>query len=322
MSTDVYVVSGFLGAGKTTLIQKLLKESFQNKKVVLIENDFGEISVDAALLKSTGVEVKEINSGCICCSLQGDFRKAIAEIGERYHPDQIIIEPSGIAKLSDVMKSFTNQRIPKNINLKAKITVVDATCCQGYIENFGEFYSDQIENADVILLSRSEAYSHHLNEVCHLLKTINPNAVIFSEPWSRLSSEAILFTTPTCLGEDFPPYPKCSSSEHRLCDHDYNHNNHPSCTHDHAAADIFDTITIYTQQVFTIEDLNARIRKMEEIFQGKVLRIKGIIHGVNGYLNLQYVPGDLQITETISTGGFLNVIGSGLDKQELPRLFT
>ena len=146
MTTEIYIISGFLGAGKTTLIQKLIKESFQKDKVVLIENDFGEISIDAALLKSSGIEVKEINAGCICCSLSGDFVKAVKELLDRFHPDKIIIEPSGVGKLSDIVKACSDQRIQQLAKVKSKITIVDVKRCKVYLHNFGEFFEDQIEN--------------------------------------------------------------------------------------------------------------------------------------------------------------------------------
>lgn len=181
MATEIYVISGFLGAGKTTLIQKLLKEAFRKEKVVLIENDFGEISVDAALLKSGGIEVKEMNSGCICCSLSGDFVKALKELLDRFHPDKIIIEPSGVGKLSDIMKACSDPRVQALAKVKAKITVVDVKRCQMYLDNFGEFFEDQIQNANVILLSRTESFSDKINDAYRLVKSLNAHSTILSK---------------------------------------------------------------------------------------------------------------------------------------------
>lgn len=325
MSTDIYVVSGFLGAGKTTLIQKFLRETFQGNKVALIENDFGEISVDAALLKTSGVQVKEINSGCICCSLQGDFVESIAKLVHDFHPDQIIIEPSGVGKLSDVAKACSNQRIHETTKVKAKITVVDAKCCKEYLDNFGEFYADQIENADTVLLSRTEALAaDKIDEAYQLIRGLNPHAFVYTKPWSQIGSDAIL----SCRNESrkdegLAEHPEYCCSERSCHDHDgCDHSGSPHCAHDHTAAEIFDTVTIYTERCFTMEELQARLRKMEESCQGKVLRVKGIIRGVNGFINLQYIPGDMQITASTSEGDFISIIGSNLDRQKLSSLFT
>lgn len=182
MATEIYVISGFLGAGKTTLIQKLPKEAFDKEKVVLIENDFGEISVDAALLKSGGIEVKEINAGCICCSLSGDFVKALRELLDRFRPDTIIIEPSGVGKLSDIAKACSDPRILPLADVKAKITVADVKRCRMYLENFGEFFEDQIRNADLILLSRTEAFPDRIDDAYRLIKSLNEHVTILSAP--------------------------------------------------------------------------------------------------------------------------------------------
>lgn len=193
MAAEIYIISGFLGAGKTTLIQKLLKETFQKDKVALIENDFGEISVDAALLKSGGIEVKEINSGCICCSLFGDFVKALKELLNRFNPDKIIIEPSGVGKLSDIIRACSDSRIQPLAKVKTKITVVDVKRCKMYINNFGEFFEDQIQNADVVLLSRTEDFPDKINDAYNLVKGLNTHSSILSKPWSEITAKEILY---------------------------------------------------------------------------------------------------------------------------------
>ena len=305
MATEIYVISGFLGAGKTTLIQKLLKEAFQKDNVVLIENDFGEISVDAALLKSGGVEVREINSGCICCSLSGDFVKALKELLDRFHPDIIIIEPSGVGKLSDIMKVCSDPRVQALTEVKAKITVVDVKRCKMYLDNFGEFFEDQIQNADVLILSRTGDFPDKVNSTCKLVKSLNAQAVILSEPWDEMRAEDILI-----------PHP--GSHEHgEQCDH-----MHGCHGHDHAAEEAFDTITIRTKGVFSIEDLKARISRLENNPKGTVLRAKGIVQSTGGYINVQYLPGDIQITNCATAGDMLCIIGRDLNRQELVSLFT
>jgi G3E family GTPase len=320
MAAEIYIISGFLGAGKTTLIQKLLKEAFQKDKVVLIENDFGEISVDAALLKADGIEVQEINSGCICCSLSGDFVKALKELSDRFHPDKIIIEPSGVGKLSDIMKACSDPRIQPLAEVRAKITVADVKRCKMYLDNFGEFFEDQIQNADAILLSRVEDFPARVNDAYKLIKSLNAHSVIFAKPWKQIGADEILF-------------PRCGYHEHEEhCGHVHggecrqqgihDHKDHTDCDHDHSAEGIFETVTIRTNRKFTAEDLKACIYKFEHNQYGTVLRAKGIVRGIHGYVNLQYLPGDLKITNCFTGGNMLCIIGRNLNKQELIRLFS
>lgn len=317
MTTEIYIVSGFLGAGKTTLIQKLIKESFQKDKIALIENDFGEISVDAALLKSGGVEVKEINSGCICCSLSGDFVKAVKELLDRFHPDKIIIEPSGVGKLSDIVKACSDQRIQKLVKVKSKITVVDVKRCKMYLDNFGEFFEDQIQNADVVLLNRTEKFPDKINDANKLIKSLNSNSAIISKPWEQISPEEILY----------PEYKHHTHGHHCSCGHNHHdknhvHDGHCGCEHNHAAEDIFDTVTIRTKKIFSTDDLEARILYMERNAKGTILRAKGILHSTKGYVNVQYLPGDIRITNCTTSGDMLSIIGRNLNQQELCSLFN
>jgi G3E family GTPase len=310
MNTEIYIVSGFLGAGKTTLIQKLLHEAFGQQKVALIENDFGEISVDSALLKTSGIEVKEINSGCICCSLSGDFVKALRELLEHFHPDKIIIEPSGVGKLSDIVKACSDHRIQPFAKIKTKITVADAKRCKKYLDNFGEFFEDQVKNADVILLSHTDI-SRDKSEISYrLIKDLNPHAMIFSVPWSQISADDILYP-----GHKVHTHLTDCVHEHSFnCDHHHEHS--------HAADDIFDTVTIRTKQRFSIEDLKGLISNMEQNSKGTIIRAKGIVHSKNGYVNLQYLPGNVQITECSTHGDMLCFIGQNLNQQELSSLFN
>lgn len=319
MAAEVYVISGFLGAGKTTLIQKLLKEAFHKDKIVLIENDFGEISVDAAILKSTGIEVREINSGCICCSLSGDFIKAIKEILERFQPDKIIIEPSGVGKLSDIIKACADPRVAQYVNVKAKITVADVKRCKMYLDNFGEFFEDQIENADVIMLSRTENYPDKIKQARDLIVSLNDKAAVLAKPWDQLSADDILSPR-----HDTGENGHSTGCQHKgCCHHDaHDHKGHEACGNDHAADEVFDTITIRTSRKYSIEDIKDCINKLEHGVSGTVLRAKGIVSGVSGYMNLQYIPGDLKISSSTAGGDVLSIIGKDLNRNELIRLFS
>ncbi|HWQ75902.1 MAG TPA: CobW family GTP-binding protein [Syntrophomonas sp.] len=319
MTTEIYIISGFLGAGKTTLIQKLLKEAVAKEKVVLIENDFGDISVDAALLKSSRIEVKEINSGCICCSLSGDFIKALKEILDRFRPDKIIIEPSGVGKLSDIVKACSDPRIQPLANVKVKITVADVKRCQMYLENFGEFFEDQIQNADVILLSRTKDFPEKVNAAYEIIKGLNPHAAILSKPWSQINAAEILNTQNIHRQHaEHGSHGQGCGCKHHHSGHNHGHN----CEHHHSAEETFDTVTIRTNQMFSIEDLKARVSNMERKAKGTIFRAKGIVRGPGGYINLQYLPGDIQITKSTVSGDMLCIIGRNLNRQELVGLFS
>ena len=193
--TKIDIVSGFLGAGKTTLIKKLLKEALNGQKVVLIENEFGEIGVDGGFLKEAGIEIKEMNSGCICCSLVGDFGTSLKEVLETYHPERILIEPSGVGKLSDVAAAVANVDFEEEVQLNSAVAVVDASKCKMYIKNFGEFFVNQIEHAGTIILSRTDNISEEkLNKAIELIREHNADATIITTPWDELEGQAILDT--------------------------------------------------------------------------------------------------------------------------------
>ena len=189
--TKIDIFSGFLGAGKTTLIRKLIKEAYAGQKIVLIENEFGEIAIDGGFLKDAGVEITEMNSGCICCTLVGDFKAALEKVIEDYAPDRIIIEPSGVGKLSDVASAVS--AVAGKADIGAKVTVVDANKCKMYIRNFGEFFNDQVKNADVIVLSRTGDISEQkLLAAAAMLQELNSGAVVITTPWDRLSGEQFI----------------------------------------------------------------------------------------------------------------------------------
>ena len=193
--TKIDIISGFLGAGKTTLIKKLLKEALNGQKVVLIENEFGEIGVDGGFLKEAGIEIKEMNSGCICCSLVGDFGTSLKEVMNTYHPERILIEPSGVGKLSDVAAAVANVDFEDEIVLNSAVAVVDASKCKMYIKNFGEFFVNQIEHAGTIILSRTGNISEEkLNKAIEMIREHNAEATIITTPWDELEGQAILDT--------------------------------------------------------------------------------------------------------------------------------
>lgn len=193
--TKIDIFSGFLGAGKTTLIKKLLKEAMDASKVVLIENEFGEIGIDGGFLKEAGVEIKEMNSGCICCSLVGDFGTSLAEVLDKYHPERILIEPSGVGKLSDVMKAVQNVKSDVDVQLNSAVVVVDANKCKMYAKNFGEFFLNQIEHAGTIILSRTADISESkLNAALEIIREHNSKATVITTPWDELDGRKILET--------------------------------------------------------------------------------------------------------------------------------
>ena len=227
--TKIDIISGFLGAGKTTLIKKLLKEAFQNEQVVLIENEFGEIGIDGGFLKEAGVEIREMNSGCICCSLVGDFGTSLKEVIETYHPDRILIEPSGVGKLSDVIKAVENVKDSVDIVLNSYTTVVDVNKCKLYLKNFGEFYSNQVETAGAIILSRTDvAKEGKAEEAVKMLREMNANAAIITTPIEQLDGAKILETM-----EHVDSLEKQMLEEELRHQHDHEHHHEHEHHHDH-----------------------------------------------------------------------------------------
>ena len=229
--TKIDIVSGFLGAGKTTLIKKLLAEAFQGEKLVLIENEFGEISIDGGFLKDSGVQISEMSSGCICCSLVGDFNKALKEVHEQFHPDRILIEPSGVGKLSDVIVAVENtvKDVP-DMKLNSFVTVADATKVKIYMKNFGEFYNNQIESAGTIILSRTQKLSQEkLEAAVALLREKNPSAAILTTPWDVLDGKTILSAVEKVSLADELLEKMRAEHEADAAEHEHEHHHH----HDH-----------------------------------------------------------------------------------------
>ena len=236
--TKIDIVSGFLGAGKTTLIKKMVKEAYQGEKLVLIENEFGEISIDGGFLKDSGVQISEMSSGCICCSLVGDFNKALKDVHEQFHPDRILIEPSGVGKLSDVIVAVENtvKDVP-DMKLNSFVTVADATKVKVYMKNFGEFYNNQIESAGTIILSRTQKLTQEkLEAAAALLREKNPTAAILTTPWDQLDGKTVLAAVEKVsladeLLEKMRAEHEAEEAEHHHHHHD--HDEHDEDAHEH-----------------------------------------------------------------------------------------
>ncbi|MSS07800.1 GTP-binding protein [Clostridium sp. WB02_MRS01] len=241
--TKIDIISGFLGAGKTTFIKKLLQEAIAGEQVVLIENEFGEIGIDGGFLKDAGVEIREMNSGCICCSLVGDFGKSLEEVLTKYHPDRVIIEPSGVGKLSDVMKAVIDVASEVEVTLNSAVTIVDAQKCRMYRKNFGEFFNNQIENAGTIVLSRTDiAPADKVDQALQIIRELNPNASVVTTPCDELSGKQLLeiIEKPDTMAEDLMKEVKehrhhheegCGCGGHH---HDHEHGEECGCgSHDH-----------------------------------------------------------------------------------------
>ncbi len=314
MKTKITIVSGFLGAGKTTLIHKLLEESFQGKRVALVENDFGEIGVDAAILAKSGLMVKELNAGCICCTLTGDFVRAAMELIERYEPEEMIIEPSGVGKLSEIAAVCVDPRVSRRAELRRKITVVDASRCEMYAENFGDFFEDQVANADVVLLSRVEELPAQVQKAESFVARINQRAVIVSSSWSLLSGDEILDAQHNEIKDP-------RESEWKLLDIIASGRRtwHPRAR---KTGEGFETVTIQIPHVLSNDELRARMIRAEAETGGGILRAKGIVSGSSGQLNVQYLPGELRIQDCSVSGNSISFIGRNLDMKILGRIFA
>ena len=239
--TNVNIISGFLGAGKTTLIKKLLKEAFSGEKCVLLENEYGEVGIDGGFMKDSGIEITELNSGCICCTLAGDFTKAIGEIVERFHPDRLIIEPSGVGKLSDIRRVVEEEAEKGLIRLGGSVTVVDAAKCKMYLKNFGEFFIDQVKCAETVIFSRTQMVSEEkLKAAFEMVHELNCQARIITTPWDEITGviimdavehpEALIDVNSVC-----PPHEHHHHHHHH--DHDHDHDHEHEEAHDHEDAD-------------------------------------------------------------------------------------
>ena len=348
--TKIDIFSGFLGAGKTTLIKKLINEAYVGEKVVLIENEFGEIGIDSGFLKEAGIEITEMNSGCICCSLVGDFAEALKKVLSDYAPDRIIIEPSGVGKLSDVIRAVQGVE-SENAKLNAFTTVVDAKKCKMYMKNFGEFFCDQVEHASAIVLSHTAGIDDEkLHNCIHLLRQHNKDATIIATDWEELSGEQILSATESkdTLAhhihtlEEESACPECAHHHHHEhehhehhhehgeecscgCHHEHHHDEHCHHEHHHHHADeVFTSFGRETTKKFTAEFIkNALDNLSDEEKYGIVLRAKGIVSGEDGsWIHFDYVPGEPDVrTGNADIIGRLCVIGSEINEKAIAELF-
>ncbi len=336
--TQIDIFSGFLGAGKTTLIKKLIREAYAGEQVVLIENEFGEIGVDGGFLQDAGVEITEMNSGCICCTLVGDFAKALKEVESKYSPDRIIIEPSGVGKLSDVIRAVKSANL-KDTTLNAFCTVVDAKKCKLYLKNFGEFFVDQVENASCIVLSHTAVASEKLSEAIELLKE-HTNATIITTDWDKLDGKEILsaMQQTNSLSSELEKL-KEETHEHQhhgseCCghhhDHDEHHHHDGECCghhhdhgeHHHHADEVFTSWGKETAKVFSKTEIEHALSLLASGEYGQVLRAKGIVDGGSEWIYFDYVPeeSDIRSGAPIVTGR-LCVIGCKLNEEKLKQLF-
>lgn len=342
--TKIDIVSGFLGAGKTTLIKKLLKEALADTKVVLIENEFGEIGIDGGFLKESGIEIKEMNSGCICCSLVGDFGTSLKEVLDTYAPERILIEPSGVGKLSDVMKAVQDVVSEAEVQLNSAVAVVDAVKCKMYMKNFGEFFINQIENAGTIILSRTGKITGEKLEACvNLIREHNGKATIVTTPWEELEGKNILETIEGAKdleAELMEEVRRKHEHEHHHehdgeeCCHEHHHEEHhhehegEECSHGHHhhhhADEVFTSWGMETPASYTAEEVDRLLQELEkENEYGLVLRAKGMVPAGDGtWVYFDYVPGECDIREgKPDVTGKICVIGSKLEEEKLKKLF-
>ena len=335
------IISGFLGAGKTTLIKKLLKEAFEGEQVVLIENEFGEIGIDGGFLKDAGIEIREMNSGCICCSLVGDFGASLKEVVEKYHPDRILIEPSGVGKLSDVIKAVQGVEEDVDIQLNSYTTVVDAKKCKMYMRNFGEFFDNQVQYAGAIIMSRTDIVDEKkAMESMELLRSINEKAAIITTPIEKLDGKKILevMEHPVSLADELL---KEEHEHHHAhddecgCGHDHDHEHHhdhdDECGcghhhdhHHHHADEVFTSWGRETIKKFTREGLEKMLESLSASEEyGVILRAKGMLPAEDGtWIYFDMVPEETEIREgSPEYTGRLCVIGSKLNEEKLAKLF-
>ena len=358
--TKIDIFSGFLGAGKTTLIKKLIAEGYSGEKLVLIENEFGEIGIDGGFLKDAGIEITEMNSGCICCSLVGDFGEALKKVLDEYNPDRILIEPSGVGKLSDVIKAVEGV-CNDDVSIGGATTIVDAAKCKMYMKNFGEFFNNQIEHANCIILSHTENMTDEKITACvELIKEHNNSAVIVTTPWGMLGGKKIRAaienteTLETKMHDMMHHHEHhhhdeecdCGCHEHHHvhhhhdeeCDcgcHEHHHDHHhhdEECDcgcgghhHHHHADDVFESLGIETAKKYTKEKIaNILDSFLDESEYGMVLRAKGIVACECGeWIHFDYVPGEPDVRcGGADVIGRICVIGSKINKEKIKQLFN
>lgn len=337
--TKIDIISGFLGAGKTTFIKKMIDEAFTGEKIVLIENEFGEVGIDGGFLKDAGIQITEMNSGCICCSLVGDFGKNLNEVITKYHPDRILIEPSGVGKLSDVMKSVIDIEKEQDVKLNALVTVVNALKASKQMKAFGEFFNNQIEYATTVILSRSQNATPEQLEFCvNKIQELNPKAAIITTDWAKLSGEQIL---KVMEGQDNLEMKALAEAHHAKEeaehehehhhhdheDHEHHHHDHEDHDHDHEhhhhhhADDVFTSWGKETPHKFERAKLEEVLKKFVD--SDNILRSKGMVESTDGtWLYFDMVPGEYEIREgEPDYTGRIVVIGTEIHEDELLKTF-
>ena len=327
MKTKIDIISGFLGSGKTTLIKKLLEEKLHNENIVIIENEFGEIGIDGSLLKKSNIKIREINSGCICCTLVGEFETAIEEIVAKYNPDRIIIEPSGVARLSDIFKACGTTKLKHLIEMNMIITLVDVLTYELYITNFGEFFENQIENAGTILLTRTEKSDiKNLESVVNSIRMINNKCNIITTALESITASIIIDVAEQNDSASLETQIK-SAKNFTIKGHSYTKenedvNSHP---HNHTADEIFEVWGVETPNVYNEEELNKILNSIsKDKIYGFILRGKGIVQSdKNTWLQFDYVPGEFEVKNVdFDYTGRLCIIGENLNKNKLSNLFN
>lgn len=332
--TKIDIISGFLGAGKTTLIKRLLATHLHDEKVILIENEFGEIGIDAGFLKETKVEIKELNQGCICCSLQGDFATALTEIKTKYNPTRIIIEPSGVGKLSDIVKAVVDANL-SDVKLNALVCVCDANKAKMYLKNFGEFYVDQVAHAKTIFLSRADvATEAKMQECLEIVREINDKAIIVTTPINELS-DGTLIDSYEAKNDDFEAklleevkHMHHHHHDDEECECGHHHHDDEECEcghhhHDHDADEVFTSYGFETTHKYSYDELEAILHELSfgEKY-GFILRSKGIVAGIDGWYHFDMVPEETNVRHgEAASVGKICVIGSKLNKEEIKKLF-
>lgn len=335
--TKIDIISGFLGAGKTTLIKKLIKEAYGSEKIVLIENEFGEIGIDGGFLKEAGIEIKEMNSGCICCSLVGDFSASLEKVMEEFSPERIIIEPSGVGKLSDVIKAVKDLHDDR-LSLNSYTSVVDGKKAKLYMKNFGEFFNNQIEYANTIVISRTQMMDQgKLQELIEQLRSHNSHASIIATPWEELDGSMILDAMEHAhdfADEVLNELDGCSVCHHHHEEHhsehahEHHHDHECCCDHDHEhhhhADEVFVSWGKETVRTYEEKELEHILKQLaEEQRFGTILRAKGMLPTkAKEWLYFDFVPGEYEIRKgKAAMIGKMCVIGSELDEEAIAALF-
>ena len=317
------IISGFLGAGKTTFIKRLLETKLKDEKIVLIENEFGEVSVDSEFLSESQIDIQELSQGCICCSLKGDFTKSLKEVIEKYNPDRVIIEPSGVGKLSDVVEAVKAAEVKEDLN--SLVCLVDVKKVKMYTKNFGEFFLDQIENAQTIILSRTDVAYNKVEEALEIIREHNEKAIVITTPINELSDEDLIRAYE---GVDVELL-----DLDEVCHEHHEHHHHEEgccCGHDHEhhhghhhADDVFVSVGIETVKKYDIDNLTNMLDDMSQGKYGLIIRAKGVILGNdNCWYQFNLKPDEVEVKKCSPAHiGMICVIGSQIDTEQIKQLF-